>query len=78
MEKQHSDSFKFIRSIETDSHSFSVFLIGDNQLHNIANFCTTDNPKWKSELSWDFTFKLGKFDVLVMSYRNTSLISKTD
>ena len=76
IEKQHSDPFKFIRKIETAAHSFSIFLMAETQLQNIANFCTTENGKWKSELSWDFTFKLGNFDVLVLTYRNTSLVCK--
>ena len=43
------------------------------------NFCCTNNPGYKSPLTWDFTSDLGKnpsYYALVLTYRNTTLLSK--
>ena len=46
---------------------------------NIANFCCTENTKYKTSLNFDFTFELLKeppFCALVSTYKNTSLYVK--
>ena len=56
-----------------------MILLNDRIINNLANFCCTNNPSCISPLTWDFTFDLGKnnqYYVLVLTYRNTTLLSK--
>lgn len=71
------DGEKFIRAYSLDDDSPKVVLFTDDQVDDIVNFCCNDIPGHKSPLYVDVTFKLGPFYVLMTSYKNTTLISKT-
>ena len=48
-------------------------------IKNLAKFWCTNNPSYKSPLTWDFRFDLGKnlsYYALVLTYWNTTLLSK--
>jgi hypothetical protein len=71
------DGEKFIRAYSLDDESPKVVLYTDDQVDDIANFCCNEIPGHKSLLYVDVTFQLGPFYVLMTSYKNTTLISKT-
>ena len=81
-DKQQKDGFtgdNIIQRIQANPLSYDIILFNDRIINNLANFCCTNNPSHKSPLSWDFTFDLGKnprYYALVLTYRNTTLLSK--
>ena len=82
VDKQQKDGFtgdNIIQRIQTNPFSYDTILFNDRIINNLANFCCTNNSSHKSPLSWDFTFDLGKnprYSALVLTYRNTTLLSK--
>ena len=68
-----------IKRILFDTNSYTITLMTDLAVENIANFCCTENTKYKTSLNFDFTFELLKeppFYALVSTYKNTSLYVK--
>ena len=68
-----------IQKIETNTFSYNIVLFKDRMIKNIANFCCTNIPDFRSPYCWDFTFNLGRtppYFALVTSYQNTTLLSK--
>ena len=81
IDKQQKDGFtgdNIIQRIQTNPFSYDI-LFNDRIINNLANFCCTNNPSYKSLLTWDFTFDLGKnppYYALVLTYRNTTLLNQ--
>ena len=68
-----------IKRILFDTNSYTITLMTDLAVENIANFCCTENTKYKTSLNFDFTFELLKeppFYALISTYKNTSLYVK--
>ena len=68
-----------IKRISFDTNSYTITLMTDLVVQNIADFCCTENTKYKTSLNFDFTFELLKeppFHALVSTYKNTSLYVK--
>ena len=82
IDKQQKHGFSgdnIIQSIQTNPFSYDIILFNDRIINNLANFCCTNNPSYKSPLTWDFTFDLRKnppYYTLVLTYRNNTLLSK--
>lgn len=68
---------KFIRAYSLDDDSPKVVLFTDDQVDDLVNFCCNDIHGHKSMLYVDVTFQLGPFYVLLTSYQNTTLVTKT-
>ena len=49
-----------IKRILFDTNSYTITLMTDLAVENIANFCCTENTKYKTSLNFDFTFELLK------------------
>ena len=47
-----------IKLILFDANSYTIILMTDLAVQNIANFCCTENAKYKTSLNFDFTFEL--------------------
>ena len=76
IEKQRDN---IIQRIQTNPFSCDIILFTDHIINNLASFCCTNNGSFKSPLTWDFKFDLGKnppYYGLVLTYRNTTLLSK--
>ena len=68
-----------IKRILFDTNSYTITLVTDLAVENIANFCCTENTKYKTSLNFDFTFELlneAPFHALASTYKNTSLYVK--
>ena len=82
IDKQQKNEFtgdNIMQRIKTNPFSYDMILLNDRIINNLANFCCTNNPSYTSPLTWDFTFDLGKnprYYALVLTYRNTTLLSK--
>ena len=82
IDKQQKDGFtgdNIVQRIQTNPFLYDIILFNDRFINNLANFCCTNNPSYKSPLSWDFMFDLGKnpsYYALVLTYRNTTFLSK--
>ena len=75
MDIQEITLFKEFRRIRF----YDIILFTDRVTNNIANFCRTNHGSFKSSLTWDFTFNLGKnppYYASVSTYRNTTLLCK--
>ena len=71
--------YPIIKRILFDTNSDSITLMTDLAVQNIANFCCTENAKYKTSLNFEFTFELLKeppFCALVSTDKNTSLYVK--
>ena len=83
LQKQREDGrtgHPVIRRVTMDDHSYSLNLFDDTIIDNIANFCCTELPGYKSAFMTDFTFELLKdppFFALVGTFKNTSLHVKS-
>ena len=67
-----------IQRIKANPFVYDIVLF--NQRSNLAIFCCADDRNFKSKLSWDVTFDLGKspsYHFLALSYRNITFINKT-
>ena len=65
-----------IKRILFDTNSYTITLMTDLAVQNIANCCCTENAKYETSLNFDFTFELLKeppFYAIVSTYKNTSL-----
>ena len=82
IEKYHEDANngqKVIQTFQPNEFSYDVVLYKERIVKTIVNFCCSDIAIFKSPLCFDFTFNLGKsapYFALVLTYQNTSLISK--
>ena len=68
-----------IQRVQTNPSAYDIVLFNQRIARNLVNFCCTDDRNFKSILSWDFTFHLGKspsYYVLAFSDRYTALINK--
>ena len=68
-----------IKRILFDTNSYTVTLMTDLAVQNIANCCCTENAKYETSLNFDFTFELLKeppFYAIFSTYKNTSLYVK--
>ena len=82
IKEQHEDNTNgvpVIRKVLSDENSYTILLYTDRILNNIANFCCTQNSKFKSAFNLDFTFDLFQNPpcfALITSYSNTSVQTK--
>ena len=82
IEKYYEDAKsgqKVIQTFQPNKLSYDVVLYKERIVKNIANVCCGNIAIFKSPLCFDFTFDLGKsptYFALVLTYQNTSLISK--
>ena len=82
IEKYHEDAKngqKVIQTSQPNEFSCDIPLYKKRIVENIASFCCSDIAIFKSLLCFDVTFDLGKsppYFALVLTYQNTSLISK--
>ena len=68
-----------MQTSQPNEFSYDIALYKKRIVENIANFCCSDIAIFKSPLCFDVTFDLGKsppYFALVLTYQNTSLISK--
>ena len=68
-----------IEAFQPNECSYNIVLYKERIVKNTANFYCSDIAIFKSPLCFDFTFNLGKspsYFALVLTYQNTSLISK--
>ena len=69
-----------IQGIKTNLLTYDIVPFNHRTVSNLANSCCMDDRNFKSTVSWDFTFDLGKsplYYVLALNYQNITLIDKT-
>ena len=74
--KENRASYLIIKWILFETNFCTITLMTDIAVQNIANFCDTENTKYKKSLNFDFIFDLLKestFYAVVSTYKNFTL-----